>query len=1203
MLDKFQEVINRLWSAGEKAVDRIITKDKGEMQPNPATQQKLQDSFVAYATSKPAAYITKGARNFLNDTVYRRFDENKLKFQSPFIQDLIKDPRFANASKSLDQSFSEWVAPKIDWAKRIGNLSLDFTTRPVARLAANTVLSAADLVTPGTLPEFKTNDPAGKLLFGDVPVASFQTQTKNNSQWLQDMGMGKGLSNTLGFGGMAVGAVLDAPVLPGGGAKKKIASTVLENLDDVAEMAWKSTSTKDKLKALLTYKDQLIKSGFTADAVNRMTAKEGSFIIKAGMTPMEWAKKTADEAAGHPLWASFKEQFGNWVGKRQASKFEGIAQTADFKKLDELGTAGFDLIESGRMENHPVISQVREILDTQWKKLNDAGVRTGYVDNYLPHLFTETQSEAEIALGRRLSKSSKFSLPRILKDYKEGLAAGLHAKYNKLSDVVGAYVTSTEKTLADKEFFDWLRSNKVIMTATEINKLPKETRALFSDYVTINADRFGFDRLNQAYKAAPDIAGAIDNFLLDFGSNPSQKFGIVEKVLKAGAGINTALKNWKLSAGIPGTGVNSFGLMSVKRHMLAGNNPIKNLAEGFLWVLNPKSADQVLQTYAKEMPDAVKNGLVLSVEDMDFFTPVAKEYKNILTKSYGVVADKLSQWFEKPLFNNVLPAMKLKTYKQNIEIFLKQGLDEKSAKELSANVTNSIYGGLNLDRMMRDKGTQTLVRNLLLAPDLYESQYNVGAGLVNMFKKGSPEAKVYQLYARNLLMDLVNRNVANKVLSGHFMYENPEGEKLNLDTGTYTADGKKRTIKGYGLDAVKVPFDIMDALVHGDVNVLNRTVRNRLAPAFATAYGVATNTRYTGSPLYYPDATGSEKAAAIGTEVGTSLLPTQLSEPVQMLQGKQGAEETVLRMLELPIRYTGGAYSNKEKETTKLMQQSGMSGEEINKIRNEQRDVNNAPKLTTEQQNRNLKEGLNMNTERNWLGMPKDPQSSSNPAWTNEVKTSETTGNVGLAGRLAKGASDSASEREKNAVIKQIFETIPTDEGIAKALEANGITYRQGISYMMSQLGVEDGSRGEMIMSLLKETTSEDEFKATAINMAKEGLLTTGVTKQWLDDGIIGSDQKKFFDSLIKSAKGNTNSGTSSTKTKTFEDFYKAPKFTNKQITAKIPKLSSASTKPITAPKLTPAKQLPSMTEITKNPAQLAKYFPEVKFSQVPNYR
>jgi len=1200
MLDKFKEVINRLWSAGDKAIDRVITKDKGDRQVNPTSQNQLQDSFVSYATSKPADYITKGARNFLNDTVNRRFDENKLRFQSPFIQDLIKDPRFANSSKSLDQSFSEWVTPKIDWAKRIGNLSLDFTTRPVARLAANTVLSAADLVTPGSLPSFKANDPAGKLLFGDVPVASFQTQTKNNSQWLQDMGMGKGLSNTLGFGGMVVGSVLDAPVLPGGGAKKAVANAVIDNLDDAAEIAWKTASRSEKLKALMFGKDQLIKSGFTAEAAGKMSAKEAYLAIKNGVTPKEWMEKATEQIRNTPLWNDFKTQFTQWVGKRQASKFEGIVATDGFKKLDELGSQAFGLIESG--EHKPIFESLRGLLDDQWKKLNDAGIRTGYIESYLPHLWHETEGEAAIAMGRRLSKSSKFSLSRVVKDYTDGLAAGLHPKYEKLSDLVGAYVMSTEKSIADKQFFDWLRNSKTIMTPSEINKLPAEFKGRFTNWVAISADRFGFDKLNQVYKADPDMASAIDNYLLDYGTNPSEKFGQFAKALKAGAGLNTIIKNYRLSGGAPLTGYNRFGQMSVRRHMYAGNNPIKNLAEGWMWILRPSTAEKVVQDSIKEMPDAVRHGLVLSVEDHDFFAPAAKEYKNILTKSYGVVADKLSNWFEKPLFNNVLPAMKLKTYKQNVDIFLKQGMDEVSAKELSAQVVNDIYGGLNLDRMMRDKETQIFFRNIFLAPDLYESQINVGKGLVNMFKKGSPEAKVYQLYARNLLMDLISRNALNKLLSGHYLWENSEGNKMNIDTGLYLSDGTKRYIIGHGNDVVKIPLDIIDGTVHGDIDTLSRTIRNRLSPIAGTALGIGTNTNYAGNKLYYPDDSALQKAGAIGNEALGMALPSQVSAVGRFALGKQGLEQTGAQLLEAPIAYREGPYSNKEKDQTKLMKQGGMSGQEINQSRNEQRDIAYTPKLSTEHQNRNLREGLNINTERNWLGIPKDPQSLTKSRQGDDQNPSETMGNVGLAGRLAKGASDSASQREKNATIKQIFENIPTDEGIAKALEANGITYRQGISYMMSQLGVEDGSRGEMIMSLLKETASEDEFKATAVNMAKEGLLTTGVTKQWLDDGIIGSDQKKFFDSLIKSAKGNTNSGTSSTKIKTFEDFYKVPKFTNKQITAKMPKLSTSS-KPITAPKLSPAKQLPSMAEIKKNPAQLAKYFPEMKFSQVPDYR
>lgn len=1190
MWETLKEKVNNIFTAGEKA--RTAIKTPSYQKTDPEYQKSLQSKFLKYAISKPQAYLVDSYNKVQRD---RTPNIDNFRFRDPMKtqqQHAMERPEYQKFSsymaeklqnlrnrpvegiKRMKENTPAWLKKGGDFAKTIGNTALDFTTRPVARLAANSVLSFADALTKGDLPTFQAKDTAGKLLFGDVPVASFQSQTKSNSDWLQNKGVSKGLSNTLGFGGMAIGAVLDAPIVPAGGAKKKIASAVLDKLDDVAEVAWKSASRTEKLKTLITGKDQLIKSGWTAEAATKLNAKDTFLAIKNGITPKEWMDKAEESIRNTPLWNDFKTQFTDWVGKRQASKFEGIASTEGFKRLDELGTQAFGLIESG--EHKQVFQSLRELLDGQWKKLNEAGIRTGYIESYLPHLWKESESEAAIAMGRKLSKSSQFSLSRIIKDYQDGLAANLHPKYEKLSDVIGAYVMSTEKSVADKQFFDWLKNTKTIMTQSEINKVPKELKGRFANWVTINGDRFGFDKLNQSFKADPEMAGVIDNYLMDYGSNPSKKFGIVEKALKAGAALNTQLKNWKLSAGVPSTGINSFGLMSVRRHMYAGTNPIKNLAEGWSWILKPSLANKIVQSSTKELPDAVKHGLTVSIEDMDFFAPVAKEYKNVLSKSYGVVASKLEDWFSKPLFQNVLPAMKIKTYNQNIQVFLKQGLDEKSAKELSAQVTNDIYGGLNLDRMMRDKGTQTFVRNLFLAPDLYESQVNVGKGLVKMFKKDSPEAKVYQTYARNMLMDLINRNVVNKVLSGKYMFENSEGNKLNLDTGTYQEDGTHRYIKGYGNDVVKIPFDIVDGIWHKDFGVLSRTIRNRLSMTTGTGYGIATNTNYAGNKLYYPDDSPVEKGLAIGNEALGLALPSQASAVGRFTLGKQGLEQTATQLAELPIYYREGPYSKEEKADTKLMQQGGMSGKSINEARSVKRDIKNAPKLSAEEEARNLAEGLPVNTQRNWLGKPISPSVEGSEG-------QETGGNVGMAGTLSNYAKEAKATSDKKALVKQIYESLDTDEQISKALKANGITEREAITFMVKDLTINSGQRPEYLYSIISQTQSKDEMTTTIMEMAKDDLLTAEVVKYWEDKGTISDATGKEIRNIIKAVKGQKITGGGS-KSKAKPPKLNLPKLKMSSLNVKMPKLSSAGDiykfKPKTVGKTNQVAKLPTLADM-----------------------
>ena len=153
---------------------------------------------------------------------------------------------------------------------------------------------------------------------------------------------------------------------------------------------------------------------------------------------------------------------------------------------------------------------------------------------------------------------------------------------------------------------------------------------------------------------------------------------------------------------------------------------------------------------------------------------------------------------------------------------------------------------------------------------------------------------------------------------------------------------------------------------------------------------------------------------------------------------------------------------------------------------------------------------------------------------------------------------------------------------------------------MMSTLGVENGQRGEIIQSMLKESESEKEFMATALKLAKESLLTSGVTAQWLKDGIITEAQKKFYDNLIKQGKGekvSSGSGKGSVKTAPWASV--TVKKTSPRASAKLPtmkSLGSDSRKPFAISSIKQGAKLPTMADLKRAMAEM----PEVKFSTIP---
>ncbi len=1027
---------------------------------------------------------------------------------------------------SAEDRINAFAAKAPTWLKNTGNFAADLTFRPLTRLAASGFLT--DPANKGIAPDngrYKANDPLMRLLLGDREVASFPNQAKDNSNWFQEMGANPDLASKLGTGGMVLGSVLDATGFSkANGVKQTIEKALVAHSDDAVNALWKSKTALEKLRYLSNYGDDLIKKGFSREDINKLSAKTGAWLIENGITPKSFAEITKSESDNKNLWQSFVPVMKEWIGSRQAAKFEGVVKSDAFKRLDVLGTQAFDLIQGA--EHRTALNSVRNYFDDAYQRLANSGIKIGYIQDYIPQMWKQSDGEVEMALGRRLSKNTPFSLERIIKDYREGISAGLTPKYNKLSDVIGAYETSIQKTLADRKFFDWLKSNKVIMTASDIAKVSKEKRGLFKDWVSISADRFGTTSgTDQVFKASPDIAGAIDNYLTDFGSNASSKYGTFQKALKTGAGINTQIKNWLLSSGIPGTGANSFGYMTVKRAMLAAKNPIKAGKEAIEMVIKPSVAQNYIDTNMAKLPDAVKHGLVLSVEDHEFFAPLETQYKNILSKSYGVVANKLDTWFSKPLFSKVLPAIKLKQYDEYLKIYLEQGLDSTQAKQLAAETTNNVFGGLNLDMLMKDKGWQVVFRNAFLAPDLYQSQINVGKGLVKtVFKPGSNEAKAYGVYMRNMFLSRLVSEVENKVLSGHWQFQNDSGNKSNIETNLFLDDGHRFVLKGTGLDVSKIPLDIVDAVANGDVNVGGRIIRNRLSPLLGMGIGQATNTDYKGSPIYYPDATPGEQLGSRAIEASKLLLPSQVAESAKFATGKQGATETALRLIEAPVYLQGGPKTKADETKVKLMQSGGATGEDIYSQLEAGRSYNQPKKLSEKEKIANLQAGKPVDTATNFWGKP------GKVSGVQDATTGTNEGNTGTGSLLNKYAQEEKSKADKKAKVKLIYENLSSDDQIRTALANEGISEKEAVTLMALDLATPQ--RAEYLQSIITTTTSREEYVKTLAEMMREKLLTTAVISEWEDTDIVSAETAKELRAMLKYINNPTaKSGSGSTKT------------------------------------------------------------------------
>lgn len=609
-----------------------------------------------------------------------------------------------------------------------------------------------------------------------------------------------------------------------------------------------------------------------------------------------------------------RDAFQLWVNSRNASKVEGFIRKKDFVDLDNLGMDGIFAFQKGEKVGN--FSAVKKFFDDKRAEvIKKTGEDFGYKQDYLPQIWDNTDEEIQRVFGNRLSKKSPFMLKSLIKDYQEGVNLGLKPRFQTISDLAGWYEEKANKLIADHEFFSYLSKNGFIGTSGKSQP----------GWKSLDPDRFPKIKVNVdgqtysgAYQAPPELADIINNYLRD----PQVKW------LETIANYVSRVKNIALNFGIPWTGVNAHGINILSRHSLmgTGGNPVSRFLTGAKFMLHPNSAMKSLDDAMVGAPKAVKDGLTLSAEDYLGLGNQAESKVGHITR-FG---KKWENVFGVPLFNKMIPALKLSSYEE----LVKNGMNGKDAAKL----VNNVYGGINWEQMGRSRDLQNLFRSMILAPDWAETTLRLGGNMaraMNPLHK-SAVANRYRMMMATILASYVAHNIVNKLSSGHYSYENSPGHTFEIEAG-YTSDGEKRYIRPYGtgLDFVRLPFDVIKGLAEGDISTVARIVRNRLSIPAGVVVGFATDTDYRGQSIGYSgtDKFGNEiplgeRASNIGSEALSLIgLPSFSKQFYKSATGQQGWEQGLTQGFELPFRYSNTGNSNLQKQVANLAE--GKTGKEL----------------------------------------------------------------------------------------------------------------------------------------------------------------------------------------------------------------------------------------------------------------------------------
>jgi hypothetical protein len=604
---------------------------------------------------------------------------------------------------------------------------------------------------------------------------------------------------------------------------------------------------------------------------------------------------------------TFDTNFANWVNARRATRIEGIIKRREFADLDSKGLQGIHDFQAGLKDGR--FKDVGDYFNAKHDELSNSGVKLGFRENYLPQLWNDAP-ERVFAAQKKLGLSPSFTLDRVLENYQKGIAEGLTPKYKSIGELMGWYEERANKAIADRQFFDHLRETKQILPD---GKAPTEWKTLDSDHFPVQKFKTKKNEyVTKNYKAPAPIASAINDYL---GEGHGFFRGLADKA--------SITKNIVLSSGIPYTGLNAHGFNILARNVMA-NGLLKGGAEGVKYLINPKSATRFFDSHIAEAPDAVRHGLTLTTEEHDMgsagSTHLLREPKTkvgaVLNKGLNYVLEKQGKMFEDPLFQNIIPALKLKHWRGLADDMIKGGMDETAAKKSAADATNSLYGGINWEAMQRSRDLQNLLRSVVLAPDWFETQYRIGKGMGNTVRSASrgdafdPRGQAYKRVAANLIASYVAADVVNYGINGKHMWDNDPGHALDIKAGS--VGGKTRYIRPFGTaaDFARLPFDAIAGAAKGDLSSTSAILKNRRSTIAKGASNLLMNTDDFGKPIFGKDDFGrpqplTTQLGKAGREVADVVTPQYISGAAKYATGQvTSPEEAILGGVEAPVRYS-----------------------------------------------------------------------------------------------------------------------------------------------------------------------------------------------------------------------------------------------------------------------------------------------------------
>lgn len=495
----------------------------------------------------------------------------------------------------------------------------------------------------------------------------------------------------------------------------------------------------------------------------------------------------------------FQQSYLNWMGDRINAHVDANSYAYRYKDIPK--EQAWDFIDYIQGESKVVpkgltatAKQLRAELDNLFSEAQAAGLtnpETGapisYRQNYLTQIWANPAEEVE-EVAKKLGKRFKYANERIIPSYKRGMSGGLKPKYNHPAPIIGEYVETMKRSIANRKLFNELKEKGLIVEASVAQRHPEAFQVVSAPGFPKNLtkDFEGNTVMGEWY--AP---GRIAEMLNKTFSGPSNK--PIDRFLRIGAKVNSTWQDVRLAGGVPGTPINSFALNQARREIqgLRVKAPIINMIDSII----PKRAAQIIQN---------KSGVIKEMNSFDLSVGRGKvggwDYKQIYDPNNiglkGKAADFWRRAVNAPTFEKYLPLAQIRMYEDIKAVHIKAGKPDLEAARIAAANVKGFWGIPGSTG--RDQSLQNAFGTFFFAPQYRETMVNawtnslkavaqIPGNAVNGRTLVQPEN---EMVVRALLGSMVVFGVQqaiNHASQGGWTWENPPGKELtslvNLGNG------------------------------------------------------------------------------------------------------------------------------------------------------------------------------------------------------------------------------------------------------------------------------------------------------------------------------------------------------------------------------------------------------------------------------------